>query len=491
MVHRMSSHQSDLRQQLDDARANALRLKNEHKAHLHVIATSPTKQGRLGRVRAKEVKEVKEVKGVRHSSAMVASVMTESAPKSRIPAYRPPTGADEDQPETEEIRASQTKEAEIDELLDSQCLNDQVSQVEHVSTASMVPADVMSSPLFLTTKKKVMHCELDEPGRDIPYPKNQMKRGFFQRLFGCFHQPSIYSPPRVTSHRPRPPSSGMVPTMLALETEVAPLRSSLIAEKESEGTIQEVIQQGGQTTLALAGMHHEAVTIDEGMVLATSSKDIDCVEHLGDAIGDIGEVGDVSGTTRGAAYSTRLLRQQESIVTSRIPRLASVARSRSQSPVKQRPGPVHSGRSAASTSPIRMTKAQRLREQANLKKIEERNVAESAHFEAMPRAVRRSFLPQLRESLNASTFDDAKRDSIATAAAKVLAAEPDTRAVASPASVAASDRNPMDQASLMSLSFSDDPFYRELAKIDHSLTPDDLDKLRDVLASSNLEMWKK
>ena len=139
-----------------------------------------------------------------------------------------------------------------------------------------------------------------------------------------------------------------------------------------------------------------------------------------------------------------------------------------------------------------MTKAQRLREQANLKKIEERNVAESAHFQAMPRAVRRSFLPQLQESLCTSTFDAAKRDSIATAAAKVLATERDTQLVASPiASVAVSDRNPMDHPSLMSYSISDDPFYRELAKIDHSLTPDDLDKLRDVLASSNLEMWKK
>lgn len=477
----MSSQHSYLQQQLDDAKANAIRLKNEHRAQLHVVATSPSKLGSTGRVRANGAKETK---GTRQGASISASMTIVSAPKSRIPAYRPPTGPDEEQRETEEIRASQKEvetEAEVGGLSDIHHMNDQASHVEHVSMAPMVPVDVMSTPLFLTTKKKVMHCELDEPGKDIPFPKNQMKRGFFQRLFGCFHQPSIYSPPRVTSHRPRPPSSGMVPTMLSLEEEVAPLRSSLVTETQNEGTIQEAIQDAEQTTFALAGMHHEAVTIDEATMTSTMGTE---------------EIRNIEGCVearRGTSYSNRLLRQQEIAAASNIPPPASaLARSRSQSPVKHRAGPADSGRCSAQTSPIRMTKAQRLREQANLKKIEERNVAESAHFQAMPRAVRRSFLPQLQESLCTSTFDAAKRDSIATAAAKVLATERDTQLVASPiASVAVSDRNPMDHPSLMSYSISDDPFYRELAKIDHSLTPDDLDKLRDVLASSNLEMWKK
>jgi hypothetical protein len=485
----MSSHQSDLRQQLDEARANALRLKNEHRAHLHVVATSPTKRGNTGRVLAKEAKEAKEA---RPQAAISASVMAGSARKSRIPAYRPPT-ADEDLPESEEIRASHTVDEEEEAeavvgLSESKQASHQESHVERVSMGPMVPVDVLNTPLFLTTKKNVMHCELDEPGKDIPFPKNQMKRGFFRSLFGCFHRPSIYSPPRVTSHRPRPPSSGMVPKMLSLEKEVAPLRSSLVVEKESGGTIHEAMQHTEQTSLALAGMHHEAVTIDEGMMT------IPTIGDIGD-IRDIRDIGDTGCTEarRGATYSNRLLKQQEAAGT-RIPLPTSaMARSRSQSPVRQRAGTTHSGRSSAQTSPIRMTKAQRLREQANLKKIEERNVAESAHFQAMPKGVRRSFLPQLQDSLNASNFDAAKRDSIVTAAAKVLATEHAvTSPVASPvASVAASERNPMDHASLMSYSFSDDPFYRELAKIDHSLTPDDLDKLRGVLAASNhLEMWK-
>ena len=34
---------------------------------------------------------------------------------------------------------------------------------------------------------------------------------------------------------------------------------------------------------------------------------------------------------------------------------------------------------------------------------------------------------------------------------------------------------------MMSLSFTEDPFYKELAKIDHTLTQDDLEKLREAL----------
>jgi hypothetical protein len=145
-----------------------------------------------------------------------------------------------------------------------------------------------------------------------------------------------------------------------------------------------------------------------------------------------------------------------------------------------------------------MTKAQRLREQANMKKIEERHVAESAHYHALPRSVRKSvappeagrrpsaLMPHLRQSLKGSAFDEAKRASIETAAAKVLETTPVGGGLPAPLGVGASaehDDHDHNFNPLLSMSFSDDPFYRELAKIDHSLTQDDLDKLRDVLAS--------
>ena len=39
---------------------------------------------------------------------------------------------------------------------------------------------------------------------------------------------------------------------------------------------------------------------------------------------------------------------------------------------------------------------------------------------------------------------------------------------------------------ILSLSFSDDPFFQELNKLDHTLTQEDLDKLRDVLMKSTI-----
>ena len=91
----------------------------------------------------------------------------------------------------------------------------------------------------------------------------------------------------------------------------------------------------------------------------------------------------------------------------------------------------------------------------------------------MPVGDRRSFLPKLRESL--ATFDTAKQASIESAAVKVLFpanAQEDPL----PEESILSDRNHM-----MSMSFTDDPFYKELAKIDHTLTQDDLEKLREAL----------
>lgn len=466
----MFSPQSDLTQQLEDARRNARALKQSHQATLRAVANSPTKKGKASAGRGG--------KGTQSAIALSVSTTTIAGPKTRIPAYRPPSGLEEGKevegvvcveaiPVDKVVGAVLTNEAlDIDEAAGVAGVAG-VAQVAISGDASdsVVDQDVVqATPLFLTKKKNVMHCELDEPGL-VAYPKNHMKKGFFERLFGCFRTPSIYSPVRISSHQARPPSSGMVPSMLTLEKEVAPLRASLNAEEgfdsvTEKSTDDQSVLSGALPYVALEGMHHEAVTVD-GEGITVTKEDI---------------------------YSSRLLRQQQHHAQQQR---VSVATTRIPDPLPASTNHDHTASHASSpaksigASPIRMTKAQRLREQANLQKIEARHVAESKHYQAMPRAVRKSLaaprcgkslLPHLRESLHASTFDAAKRASIETAAAKVLAPEDEVSEV--------SERgyNP-----LMSMSFSDDPFYRELAKIDHSLTQDDLDKLRDVLASSDFE----
>jgi hypothetical protein len=117
----------------------------------------------------------------------------------------------------------------------------------------------------------------------------------------------------------------------------------------------------------------------------------------------------------------------------------------------------------------RMTKAALARNAANKKKLEERKMMESAHWQAMPTAVKKAEsslrVPRtrLQESLNSvASFDDAKRSSIESAAMWLF--------------------------SQKSFDFSEDPFYRELAKIDTSLTPEDLDRLRNALMACSSEM---
>lgn len=196
--------------------------------------------------------------------------------------------------------------------------------------------------------------------------------------------------------------------------------------------------------------------------------------------------------TKDDVYSGRLLRQQRASVAN-VTRLPEAPMPASTTAATTRASPTKT-----SHSPVRMTKAQRLREQANMRKIEERHVAESAHYQALPRSVRKTvappeagrrasvLLPQLRESLNASAsaFDEAKRASIETAAAKVLEESETPLLGPTLAGNGGNGGNDDDYNPLLSMSFSDDPFYRELAKIDHSLTDDDLAKLRTVLASS-------
>ena len=69
---------------------------------------------------------------------------------------------------------------------------------------------VLPSPAFFTVKRKAMHCEMDDPGFGIAYPKQYPRKNFLQKIMGCFHKPSVYSPQRMRTPPPRPSSAGMV-----------------------------------------------------------------------------------------------------------------------------------------------------------------------------------------------------------------------------------------------------------------------------------------
>jgi hypothetical protein len=69
---------------------------------------------------------------------------------------------------------------------------------------------VLPSPAFFTVKRKAMHCEMDDPGFGIAYPKQYPRKNFLQKILGCFHKPSVYSPQRMRTPPPRPSSASMV-----------------------------------------------------------------------------------------------------------------------------------------------------------------------------------------------------------------------------------------------------------------------------------------
>ena len=118
------------------------------------------------------------------------------------------------------------------------------------------------SPVFFTSKRRHMHCEMDEPGITVPFAKKR-NEGFFARLFSCFNggggscgdrSSVLYSsPPSAASTMHGRPSSGhqqqhqqgqqrsrkmsrsssaeMTPVQLTLKSEMAPLRQSLASLK--------------------------------------------------------------------------------------------------------------------------------------------------------------------------------------------------------------------------------------------------------------------
>ena len=420
-----------LQRQLDEAVQKQKMMRDKHREMLHKVATSPAKQKKPS-PRQEEEEQRKEIKVI--DLPEVPAVIQKKSSGLNIPAYRP---------------------------------EEKATEVEKISEEPTVQVEEYESPAFLTVRKKAMHCELDEPGYDIPFPKNMQKKSLFQRIFGCFHTPSIYSPPRVMSHRPRPQSSGVVPPLLTLENEVAPLKLSMcdyqefctvVKREESFESLVAEVSDAGDTPVA---PRHVTKQDD----IAESIAPVQLKKY---AV----SVAEKSAAPRGRTYSSRLPAETSVARAETAAETASVGqRSRTVSPLK------------APRNQPRMTKATLARNEANRKKIEERNIMESRHFEAMPTAIKRasmplgdtkSFLPKFRQSL--ATFDTAKQASIESAAVKVLFPQ-NTHG----------EEHDMDEESIsgrnhmMSLSFTEDPFYKELAKIDHTLTQDDFEKLREAL----------
>lgn len=429
----------EIQRQLEEAVQNQRRMKEEHRKMLHKVATSPVKQKKPApKQEQQEVVDVAAVFGPGEKK-QTTSVLN-------IPAYRPSY-------KSEEVKACSP---EATHTSSTECSD---------TTEDACPEKQYESPAFLTRKKKAMHCELDDPGYDIPFPKNTLKKNVFQRLLACFHKPSIYSPPRVVSHRPRPPSSGLVPPLLSLENEVAPLKSSMCGYDNKEMCMVTAREESFESLVAEASEAGDTPKIQK--LVAKQDEIAESIAPVHEKEESLATVHPIA--QKGRDYSSRL---SKTSVTGTEIKSAVGIKSKLSSPLKP------------PKNLPRMTKAAIARNEANRKKIEQRILIESAHFDAMPTAIKRasmpmgdqkSFLPKLRESL--ATFDTAKQASIESAAVKVLfPRNVETEERHADAESISSDRNHM-----MSLSFTEDPFYKELAKIDHTLTQDDLDKLREAL----------
>lgn len=135
-----------------------------------------------------------------------------------------------------------------------QSISAQSTSTTTATTAQIVPIkptidrvniQLSSSPLspkFLTSKTRNMHCELDDPGIKVPYPRNHPPRhGFFKRLLSCFAPPPASSVSVFPGHGPShsviatPParivSTKVTPPVLQLRSEMEPLRQSLASLK--------------------------------------------------------------------------------------------------------------------------------------------------------------------------------------------------------------------------------------------------------------------
>lgn len=544
----MTRQSVQLQRELEEAYEHQRQLREEHRKIIHQVAVSPVKKTHKDSVAKRPTQAPPPVKNMEEDKAPAVNVVAEAtaaAPaEGIIPAYRPVSQQEHQKHEDNDSSLEESQDT-FGRIVDASVARNMEMAME--SQHQREHTIIMESPAFLTSKRKAMHCEMDEPGFDIPYPKNNQKKGILRRLLSCFHTPSVYSPPRVTSPRPRPSSAGMIPPTLTLESQVAPLRASLnMSDATAKKKTMDVVVREDPMYEALAPVY-EVKREEEQEALTLPLVRQESFESL------VAEVSDAENTPVMASKIPRCPVAQEheevkktalavsDLVTTQRPsrqyhvihhaRRPSEINSAPCSPektAKTHHGPVSAPSSRASSPtksfvsntktrtaasplkapshPPRMTKAALARNEATRKKIEQQKRKEQAHMNAMPVEIRRqshpkkhvaqsvtdsdailsmmspealeskeqishqsidAFLPKLKESLESlqHNWDSSKIADVQSAAIQV-------------------HKSFSDQNHVQSMSFSEDPFYRELAKIDRSLTPQDLDLLRAALLKS-------
>ena len=191
------SQQQALRRDLERALASEAALKAQHADMIRTVARSPTKVAPKPQQRPPRP----------------AAAAREST---RIAAYHPGGR----QPRPQSPTASQdTVGREIDAAIAKSVANIlQTPEPARGPRIVPIPAPGNSplplTPTFFTAKRRNMHCELDEPGAGVPFPRPlsaRVRRGFWGRLLSCLVPPSPYSPPLGTgTPLPRPASAKIV-----------------------------------------------------------------------------------------------------------------------------------------------------------------------------------------------------------------------------------------------------------------------------------------
>eukprot|EP00889_Picochlorum_renovo_P004346 jgi/Picre1/31376/NNA_006728.t1 len=314
----------------------------------------------------------------------------------------------------------------------------------------------------------------------------------------------------------------MIPPTLTLESQVAPLRASLnMSDATTKKKTMDVVVREDPMYEALAPVY-EVKREEEQEALTLPLVRQESFESL------VAEASDAENTPVMASKIPRCPRPSRQYHVIHHGRRPSEINSAPCSPEKTHHGPVSAPSSRASSPtksfvsntktrtaasplkapshPPRMTKAALARNEATRKKIEQQKRKEQAHMNAMPVEIRRqshpkkhvaqsvtnsdailsmmspealeskeqisnqsidAFLPKLNKSLESlqHNWDSNKIADVQSAAIQV-------------------HKSFSDQNHVLSMSFSEDPFYRELAKIDRSLTPQDLDLLRAALLKS-------
>jgi hypothetical protein len=241
----MANNQQLLRE-LEQALASQAALKQQRADIIHTVATSPSKKRNISapNPRPQPSKKQSPPKQRQLIPARRHAAQRRPNPSSRntIPAFRPSSPTDSQDTIGREIDAAITKS--VANMLHTPVPSQQLAPrivalpaVVNARASQQQEQEQALTPTFLTAKRRNMHCELDEPGYGVPFPRRKQK-GFFAKLlsFSCFAPTQTrgdrgHGPPSPflirTPTRPRPPSAKVTPPTLKLTSEMAPLRQSL------------------------------------------------------------------------------------------------------------------------------------------------------------------------------------------------------------------------------------------------------------------------